>query len=136
MSMEYSKRSISEQKLDPIRRRPPTEPTDPITKPTLENIPTASTECVQNYTYTWDVAKIFHDQTNLRRNWTILRDVLELNSDKFANDEYIRKDYLLDKISYLLDLWILSKGKFGATVGVLYDKLKEHGYVGVGGELK
>jgi hypothetical protein len=48
----------------------------------------------------------------------------------------IPEGFLLYTIEVFLMHWSLMKGVRGATVGVLYDKFKEHGYKRFGGKLK
>jgi hypothetical protein len=120
--------------LNPERRRQATEPTEP--KPKNEPIPL--TETNNNYVDIYTVGKILHDKTNLRSNWKILKDVLQMYPEEWMAiaGQCPQNQCVLTTIQSLLLHWSLSRGDRGATVGVLYDKFKENGRKGVGGILK
>jgi hypothetical protein len=132
--------------LDPTRRRQPPEPTDRPIRQKRKNKPTPSTETIQYYIQTSDVAKILHHNANLRDNLTALRAILEMNSEactkKISEPTFIeicsQKSFQenLCTIEDFLQAWSRSEGIVGATVCVLYDKYKEHGHDGIIGKLR
>jgi hypothetical protein len=128
--------------LDPTRRRQPLEPTDQPTLPKPENKPTLSTYFVHEYIKTSDVAKILHEKTILIYSWTDLKDILEINSEtwiRITSDSSIQFNCFISVLHIIdrsLQEWSRSKGIKGATVGVLYDQLKNNGYKEVGGKLR
>jgi hypothetical protein len=119
--------------LDPKLRRQPPKPTEPQ----LTNKPMPSTETIRKFVYHIEFAKVLYSKTNVEESWTVLRDVLEVDPETWAEIDgaYPKERSLLGTIESLLQLWSLSNAVRGATVGVLYDKFKEHGHEAVGRKL-
>jgi hypothetical protein len=137
--LEHSGNYSALEILDPGRRRQPTEPTDRPTQPKPKTKPKPSTETIQYFVYSSSVANILRYRTYLSDDWEeVLRDVLEINHGdwKEITGGYPYKKPLLHTFQSLVLHWSLSKGVMGATIGVLYDQLKEYGREAAGGKLK
>jgi hypothetical protein len=132
-SGNYPDIEIIESKL----RRQQIEPHDQPTKPKWKNQPKPSIEIIHNYVNIFTAAKVLQ---YLGDKWTILRDVLELTPEEWmeiAVQSPPRMEvFALYTFEALLLHWSLKKGLRSATVGLLYDKLKEHGFRAVGGKLQ
>jgi hypothetical protein len=78
---------------------------------------------------TFDVARILHDQTELARNWIMLREGLHINEGRWAQVIQIsRTQSLYHSFLFILDTWSRQLGWQNSTVGVVFDSLHSLGY--------
>jgi hypothetical protein len=117
-SLEHSGNLPALRILDPDRKLNPIRDPDNVKIVPLE----------QTHIRTFDVARIFHDKTNLPADWTILEEALQLNAGQWA--EVVRMQNtnkpLRDIFKFILDTWSAPLGHLGekrSTVGVVYDSL-------------
>jgi hypothetical protein len=84
----------------------------------------------RTHIYTFDLARIFHNKTELPGHWAILRQALQLYPGEWAqvNQRFIMQQSLLEVIQFAFDIWSGRLGLEDPTVGVLCDSLYSLGH--------
>jgi hypothetical protein len=114
-ALEHSRNFPALRILDPDRKTK-LEP-DSVGIPPLE----------RTHIRTFDVASLLHVNTGIRRNWTILKDALQVKGGEWAQAvRMCRTQPLLNVIKFLLDTWSDRVGWDKSTVGNVCDSFDSH----------
>jgi hypothetical protein len=86
---------------------------------------------------TFDVARILYCKTGILRNWTILKEALQLNEGEWAQTvRMCRTHPLLNVIKFIFDTWSGHLTLENSTVGAVCDSLHSVGARMIAGKVK